>query len=144
MQQDSKRLRFINFLDEALKKSAVDINNRINLVNDTNFLTLKLKVRDIGFIRFITFNNNEFVISENSDKKIDCSMIFDNAKILHRVLIGKVLPYHSSLIGKFEIIFFTEKGKLLTSIYNPAKNNYTRIIKGTRFTLKKEPANNKI
>jgi hypothetical protein len=144
MEQSSKRLRFISFLDEALNKSAMEINSKIIFSNVDHFLTLKIKVRDIGFTRFITFYNNEFVISDKSEKKIDCTIIFESAKVLHQMLIGRVLPYHSSLIGKFEIIFFTEKGKVLTSIFNPAKNNYSKIIKGTRFTLKKEPISNKI
>ncbi|OHD09507.1 MAG: hypothetical protein A2086_16850 [Spirochaetes bacterium GWD1_27_9] len=133
---ETKKQRFMNFIDQTLNKSCENILKIVSGKNSLAPLTLKIKIKDVGYLRYIKFDGDTFtVINQNADK-IDCSMLFDKAKTLHQILLGKILPQNISLIGKYNILFFNEKSKIFTSIYGHAKNNYAEIIKGTRFTLK--------
>jgi hypothetical protein len=136
MESENKKKRFIRFIDETIEKSGDEVCKKICEISCEHPLTLKLKIRDVGLVRYITFFDNKYSVANSSGNKIDCLMVFEKAKIIHHILIGKILPYNLDLIGKSNIIFFNERGKNLTSIYIPAKNNYSKIIRGTRFTLK--------
>jgi hypothetical protein len=138
MEQESKKGRFVRFIDQTLEKSAEEICKKVCASAFDQSLTFKLRIRDIGLTRYVTYAGDNFIIKDNSSAKVDCLMVFSSSKIIHSILLGKTLPYSFDLISKLKIIFFNEKGKILTSIYIPAKKNYCKIIKGTRFTLKPE------
>jgi len=138
MKEESKRERFIRFLDETLYKSLEDIKPKFLSSSFKHPLNLKVRVRDVGYSRYVSFNDRSLTVTKKNSEKIDCLIYFDKAKIVHQILMGKILPYNSSLIGKYDIKFFNEYSKIFSTIYIPAKNNYCNIIKGTRFTLKEE------
>ena len=140
----NKKQRFISFLDQTLKVTSQSVFARMDEKKHSKYpLILKLVVKDIRYLRYIIINKDGFKIAGkiNEDDRIDCYMVFDRAKTIHYVLSGKVLPLSSSLIGKLKIIYLSGDARVFSAIYNPAKNNYLRIIKGTRFTLNKK--NNK-
>jgi hypothetical protein len=138
MDIESKKKRFIEFLDKTLEYTSEEVKEKINLISKDKQLIMKIRVKDLNVSRYIIFENKNFTISDKAVKNLDCYIYFDKAKTFHKILTGKILPYNINLIGKFKIIYYNEKGKILSSVYVPAKNQYSKIVKGTRFTLKKE------
>jgi|WetSurMetagenome_2_1015567.scaffolds.fasta_scaffold383078_2 hypothetical protein len=138
MEKEDKKQRFIDFFDKMIEQTSNDVKEKISQFAKNKSMTLKIRIRDLDLTRCINFCENNMTISNKPPKKIDCSILFDKAITFHRIMTGKVLPYNINLIGKFKIIYYNEKGKYLASVYVPAKNNYCKIIKGTRFTLKSE------
>jgi hypothetical protein len=134
----SKKVRFIEFIDKTLHKVCEDAAGEILQKKHLEKLVFKIKIKDIGFIRFVEFTGDSYNIFDNYDDKVDCSYIIDHARILHQLLIGKVLPYNSRLVGKMNSVYFNEKSKVVSSLFIPAKNYYSEIIRGTRFTLKNQ------
>ncbi|MCG8571423.1 MAG: hypothetical protein MJB14_14915 [Spirochaetes bacterium] len=135
-----KRLRFAHFLDQTLEKSSEIIFKRVQDNKKLNFpLVLKLVVQDIKYLRFVIINEEYQIVKKLPEEtKIDCYMIFDKAKTIHYLLSGKISPLSSALIGKFKIIYLNNASRLFSTIYNPAKNCYLQLIKGTRFSIKKK------
>lgn len=138
MKEETKRERFIRFLDQTLDKSLTDIKTKFPSSPKKEPLNLKIRIRDLSYSRYAKFDGEYLSISDKPLEKVDCLIYFEKAKIAHRMLMGKILPYSSSLIGKYDIKYYNERSKVFSSIYIPAKNNYCNIIKGTRFTLKDE------
>ncbi|HOV15116.1 MAG TPA: hypothetical protein PK771_12580 [Spirochaetota bacterium] len=138
MKEESKKDRFIRFLDETLSKSVEDIKPKFEAYPFKEPLNLKLKIKNLGYSRFVSFNENNLKVTDKPTEKVDCLIYFENAKVAHQILLRKILPYNSALIGKYDIKYFNEKSRIFATIYGPAKNNYCNIIKGTRFTLKKD------
>ena len=137
----NKKQRFVSFIDETLKATSKTVYEKLQEKKTTGYpLVLKLVVKDIRYLRFIKITEDSYEVLRKipEEQKVDCYMIFDRAKTIHYVLSGKVLPLSSSLIGKLKIIYLTREARAFSAIYNPAKNNYLKIIKGTRFTLNKK------
>jgi len=136
MDNEQKILRFVNFLDQTIEKTACDICDKVFINYKDQKLSVKIRIKDIGLIRYVNFTKGSYSISKSSAEKLDCIMQFSKAAVLHQLLIGKMLPFNLDLVGKASFIFFSEKGKIISSAYIPAKKNYCEIVKGTRFTLK--------
>lgn len=135
----NKKQRFIYFLDKTLESASEELIEKLETTKNIRYpLTLKFVVKDIRYLRYIVISESGFKLHKKKlhDKRIDSYMSFNTAKVVHYLLSGKILPLNASLIGKVKFLYLNQSARLFSMIYNPAKNNYMKIIKGTRFTLK--------
>ena len=136
MEKENKKKRFIEFFDKTIELTSDEMKEKISQQAKNRPLILKIRIKDLNLTRIVIFSNNSSTITSKTQKKTDCTIMFDKAKTFHQIMSGRILPYNINLIGKFKIIYNNERGKILGTVFIPAKNNYCKIIKGTRFTLK--------
>lgn len=132
----NKKQRFISFINRSLLSAIEDVLLR-SKINDDEKLVLKLVIKDLRYSRYFIITNKGISRLSKYSGKIDCYMLFDTAKTVHYILTGKMLPLNLSLIGKVKVIYKSQKSRIFSAIYIPARSNYTNLSKGTRFTLKK-------
>lgn len=135
----NKKQRFIYFLDKTLESASEELLEKLKTTKNVRYpLTLKFVVKDIRYLRYIVISENGYKLHKKKqhDRRIDSYMSFNTARVVHYLLSGKILPLNASLIGKVKFLYLNQSARLFSMIYNPAKNNYMKIIKGTRFTLK--------
>jgi hypothetical protein len=139
MAEVSKKERFIHFLDKALDNTCEQLGqNLITGLTEDKKLSCTISVSDIGFNRCLSLNSKKMTKCKTMPLTTDCAIVFDEARTVHHLLSGKILPTNISLIGKMKMFFNNEDSKVFERIIIPASNHYSELIKGTRFTLKKK------